>query len=99
MRGVEYHINATWTRNRDDVLHGQQQSGLVVAMRQQQQLTEQLQQALESRVIIEQAKGITAQLRRVTVDQAYLLMRGHARNNNASMRAVAEAIVAVGLQV
>jgi len=33
------------------------------------------------------------------VDQAYLLMRGHARSNNASMRVVAEAIVAVGLQV
>ena len=68
-------------------------------IRQQQQLSEQLQQALESRVVIEQAKGITAQLRRVTVDQAYLLMRGHARSNNASMRVVAEAIVAVGLQV
>ena len=57
-------------------------------IRQQQQLSEQLQQALESRVVIEQAKGITAQLRRVTVDQAYLLMRGHARSNNASMRVV-----------
>ncbi len=68
-------------------------------MRQQQQLSEQLQHALESRVIIEQAKGITAQLRTVTVDQAYQLMRGHARSNNASMRAVAEAIVVVGLQV
>jgi len=68
-------------------------------IRQQQQLSEQLQQALESRVVIEQAKGITAQLRRVTVDQAYQLMRGHARSNNASMRSVAEAIVAVGLQV
>jgi len=68
-------------------------------IRQQQQLSEQLQQALESRVVIEQAKGITAQLRRVTVDQAYLLMRGHARSNNASMRVVAEAIVAVRLQV
>jgi GAF domain-containing protein len=68
-------------------------------IRQQQQLSEQLQQALESRVVIEQAKGITAQQKAVTVDQAYHLMRGHARNNNASIRAVAEAIVAVGLQV
>lgn len=68
-------------------------------MRQQQQLTEQLQQALESRVVIEQAKGITAQKQSVTVDQAYHLMRGHARSNNASIRAVAEAIVALGLQI
>lgn len=68
-------------------------------IRQQQQLSEQLQEALESRVVIEQAKGITAQQNEVTVDQAYHLMRGHARSNNASMRAVAEAIVAVGLEV
>jgi len=68
-------------------------------IRQQQQLSEQLQEALESRVVIEQAKGITAQQHAVTVDQAYHLMRGHARSNNASLRAVAEAIVAVGLQV
>jgi GAF domain-containing protein len=68
-------------------------------MRQQQQLSEQLQQALESRVVIEQAKGITAQQHAVTVDEAFHLMRGHARSNNASIRAVAEAIVAVGLQI
>ena len=65
----------------------------------QEQLSEQLQQALDSRVVIEQAKGITAQRKSVTVDHAYQLMRGHARNNNASLRMVAEAIVGVGLKV
>ena len=65
----------------------------------QEQLSEQLQQALESRVVLEQAKGITAQRKSVTVDHAYELMRGHARNNHASLRTVAEAIVGVGLQV
>jgi len=54
---------------------------------------------LESRVIIEQAKGITAQQNAVTVEHAYQLMRRHARKNHASLRTVAEAIVAVGLQV
>jgi GAF domain-containing protein len=68
-------------------------------LRQQEQLSEQLQQALESRIVIEQAKGITAQQNSVSIDQAYQLMRGHARNNNASLRLVAEAIVAVGLHV
>ncbi len=68
-------------------------------LRQQQQLSEQLQEALQSRVIIEQAKGITAQQHAVTIDEAYLRMRKHARSNNASMRVVAEAIVAVGLEV
>ena len=68
-------------------------------LRQQQQLSEQLQRALESRVIIEQAKGITAEKHAVSVDQAYQRMRRHARTNNASLRLVAEAIVSVGLQV
>jgi len=68
-------------------------------LRQQEQLSEQLQQALESRVIIEQAKGITAQQKSVSVDDAYQMIRRHARNNNASLRVVAEAIVAVGLHV
>ena len=68
-------------------------------LRQQEQLSEQLQEALESRVVIEQAKGITASRHSVTIDAAYQLIRGHARSNNASLRVVAEAIVAVGLQV
>jgi len=68
-------------------------------LRQQEQLSEQLQEALESRVIIEQAKGITAQQHALSIDQAYQRMRRHARTNNASLRTVAEAIVAVGLQV
>jgi AmiR/NasT family two-component response regulator len=68
-------------------------------LRQQQELSVQLQDALKSRVVIEQAKGITAQQHAVTIDQAYQLMREHARNNNASLHTVAEAIVEVGLQV
>jgi len=68
-------------------------------LRQQEQLGEQLREALESRIVIEQAKGITATQSSVTIDQAFQRMRRHARNNNASLRAVAEAIVAVGLQV
>jgi GAF domain-containing protein len=68
-------------------------------LRQQEQLSEQLQEALISRVVIEQAKGITAQQHSVSVDNAYQLMRRHARNNNASLRVVAEAIVSVGLKV
>ena len=65
----------------------------------QEQLSEQLQEALESRIVIEQAKGITAQKRSVTIDHAYQHMRGHARSNHASLRTVAHAIVEVGLRV
>ena len=68
-------------------------------LRQQKQLSEQLAEALESRIVIEQAKGITASQSSVSVDDAYLLMRRHARNNNVSLRIVAQAIISVGLQV
>jgi GAF domain-containing protein len=66
---------------------------------QQEQLSEQLQEALTSRIVIEQAKGITSEQNSVTVEQAYELMRAHARSNHASLRVVAEAIVQVGLRV
>ncbi|MEO8556103.1 MAG: GAF and ANTAR domain-containing protein [Actinomycetota bacterium] len=68
-------------------------------LRQQEQLSEQLQEALDSRIVIEQAKGVTAQQGSVSIDQAFEQMRRHARNNNTSLRIVAEAIVHVGLRV
>jgi hypothetical protein len=58
------------------------------------QPSEHLRQALESRFVIEEAKGITEQRKSITVDHAYQLMRGHARSNHPSLRTVAEAIVA-----
>jgi GAF domain-containing protein len=68
-------------------------------LRQQQQLNEQLQHALDSRIVIEQAKGITAQHDDITVEAAYQRMRRHARDHNGTLRTVAEAIVNVGLRV
>jgi GAF domain-containing protein len=47
-------------------------------LRQQEQLSEKLQKALDSRLTIEQAKRITAYQRAVTVDQACLRIRRHA---------------------
>lgn len=44
------------------------------------------------------AKGITAPQNSVTIDQAYQLLRGHARNNYVSLRVVAEAIVGVSFR-
>jgi len=68
-------------------------------LRQQEQLSEHLQEVLDARLVIEQAKGITATRQSVTLDEADERMRSHARDNNASLRVVAEAIVAVGLEV
>jgi GAF domain-containing protein len=60
--------------------------------------TEQLQEALNSRVIIEQAKGILAGERKTSVDEAFKRLRGHARRYHTSLRAVAEAVVNIGLR-
>jgi GAF domain-containing protein len=63
------------------------------AIRRGELLTEQLQGALNSRVIIEQAKGAIAQARGVSVDEAFVMMRGYARRNNRRLSDVAHAIV------
>ncbi|MGB3828267.1 MAG: GAF and ANTAR domain-containing protein [Ornithinimicrobium sp.] len=68
-------------------------------VRQQEQLTEQLQRALNSRVVIEQAKGIVANAHEVSVDQAFERIRRYARDRNATLRSVAEAVVNLGLHV
>lgn len=66
---------------------------------QQQQLSGQLQHALEARVVIEQAKGIVAQANKVSVDAAYERMRRHARTCRASVRSIASEIVEGKLKI
>lgn len=67
-------------------------------LNRERRTVEQLQQALESRVVIEQAKGILAAERGVTVDRAFAVLRKHANDRNASLREVAEAVVRLGLR-
>ena len=52
------------------------------AVRQQEVMAGQLQLALNSRVLIEQAKGILAERLRVTPDEAFVLLRRYARDHN-----------------
>lgn len=56
-------------------------------------LTEQLQGALNSRIVIEQAKGVIAQARNVSVDEAFTLIRSYSRNHNLRLGQVAYTIV------
>lgn len=56
-------------------------------------LTEQLQGALNSRVIIEQAKGAVAQARGVSVDEAFELIRAYSRNHSRRLVDIAQAII------
>jgi hypothetical protein len=56
-------------------------------------LSEQLQGALNSRVVIEQAKGIVAQARGVNPDEAFALIRRFARSHHRHLGDVAHAVV------
>jgi GAF domain-containing protein len=58
---------------------------------------EQLQLALDSRVIIEQAKGVLVGTHQLTPDEAFDRIRRHARSHNANLTSVAEAVVGRGL--
>lgn len=53
----------------------------------------QLQHALDSRILIEQAKGVLAQSARVSMDEAFAALRGYARSRNLQLRAVAAGVV------
>lgn len=56
-------------------------------------LTAQLQHALDTRVIIEQAKGIVAQDHGLNMDEAFDRLRRHARDHNTRLLEVARSIV------
>ncbi|HJQ45914.1 MAG TPA: ANTAR domain-containing protein [Amycolatopsis sp.] len=56
-------------------------------------LAGQLQSALESRVVIEQAKGILAERRHIDVNQAFSILRRLARENNLRLHDVARTTV------
>lgn len=62
------------------------------------ELTGQLQQALTTRVVIEQAKGMVAAQRAIGVEEAFDVLRRHARDHNATLQAVASAVVTLGLR-
>jgi GAF domain-containing protein len=54
---------------------------------------EQLQQALNSRVIIEQAKGVLAERTGADMTKAFAALRTHARQNNMKLTEVAASVV------
>jgi hypothetical protein len=60
-------------------------------------LNEQLQTALTSRVIIEQAKGALAQRGDLSMDAAFDRLRRYARDHNLRLSEVARQVVETGL--
>jgi GAF domain-containing protein len=69
------------------------------AARENQIAREQLQYALNSRVVIEQAKGVIAQTHSVDMDAAFNTLRQYARSNNLNLRDVAEKVISRTLTI
>jgi GAF domain-containing protein len=64
------------------------------AQRSKDRLAEQLQHALDSRVLIEQAKGYLARRHGERLDQAFVRLRTYARAHNTRLVAVARRVIA-----
>lgn len=62
-------------------------------IRRSEVLTEQLQGALNTRIVIEQAKGVLAQARSVSVDEAFDILRTFARSHNLRLSHLARTLV------
>ena len=58
-----------------------------------QVITDQLTRALNSRIVIEQAKGMVAERLDLDMEQSFAVLRGHARNHNLRLADVAEAVI------
>jgi GAF domain-containing protein len=63
------------------------------AIHRRDTLTEQLQTALNSRVLIEQAKGVLAERLQLDMAEAFTLLRSDARSRNRRLSDLAQAIV------
>jgi GAF domain-containing protein len=61
-------------------------------------LNDQLSHALNSRIIIEQAKGMVSQATSCSMDAAFNKLRAYARNNNARLTSIAESVVSGTLE-
>lgn len=62
-------------------------------------LTDQLQGALNTRIVIEQAKGMVAQAHRITPDQAFDMLRTYCRRNRLGLTDVANRVISDPMSV
>ena len=68
-------------------------------LRESRVVAEQLQSALSTRVVIEQAKGILSGSAGLTLDAAFRMMRDYARRTNTPLRTVAAGVVDRSLEL
>ena len=62
-------------------------------VRRQIDVAGQLQGALNSRIVIEQAKGVVAEQQGVTMEDAFALLRGYSRKTRVPLSDVAHAVI------
>ena len=60
------------------------------AVLEAQVLNDQLNYALNSRIVIEQAKGVLSERAGLNMEQAFAVLRNHARNHNLRLVDVAQ---------
>jgi GAF domain-containing protein len=84
----------------DDIAVGQALSDVATigllqerTVRHGELVAEQLQGALHSRILIEQAKGVLAERSGIGVDAAFAVLRAYARRNGRHLSAVAAAVI------
>ncbi|MGD8165944.1 GAF and ANTAR domain-containing protein [Herbiconiux sp. P16] len=63
------------------------------ALRESDVAREQLQHALDSRVLIEQAKGVLAQTERIDMHEAFTVLRDRARHSGRRLSVVAQEVI------
>jgi AmiR/NasT family two-component response regulator len=63
------------------------------AAQEAQIINEQLTQALNSRVVIEQAKGMVAERLKLDMERSFAALRNHARNHNLRLIDLANAVI------
>jgi AmiR/NasT family two-component response regulator len=61
--------------------------------REAQTLNEQLTNALNTRIVIEQAKGMVAERAATNMDEAFSALRQYARDNNLRLLDVAQSVI------
>jgi transcriptional regulator with GAF, ATPase, and Fis domain len=62
-------------------------------VRRQIDVAGQLQGALNSRIVIEQAKGVVAEQQGVTMEEAFAMLRGYSRKTRVPLSDVAHAVI------
>jgi GAF domain-containing protein len=63
------------------------------AVIESQILNEQLNNALNSRIVIEQAKGMVAEREGLSIEEAFSMLRNHSRNHNLLLAELAQDVI------